>query len=248
MYFINNPHRVNEYGEQISIEKDIGDAFGSSGFYVEFFDGVIEVCFDTDLSVPETILLESAVEFHRNYTPSEIEKLNINWSDSYVDYKKARETLKIMVWTSGFNNLTDVEKKIASKWFVIPQNMRNLVHTMSEQVKNGKSFHNNSVEARTKRADAGVSAMYNYLSTFDAFQVVDDVVNTYGLMDKYINYGREGVTEDNLDGIFDYLHSRSGSMYENSGLLNKNITPVGITLQQLADTAMDIFKNGNYIP
>lgn len=245
-YPINNPVYLDEYGQQIYIDINISAAFPGKAFSIEFLVDIIHVTFEEDLTIEEAMALETVIDAHKNYTPTQIETINNNWQTLYIDYKKARSAVKDLVWSIGFDNLSTVEKKIASKWFVIPQSMRNAVHSLEEQVLNGKSFHNNSVAARRKRATAGVSAMYNYLSIPEAFSVVDDVVNTYGLMDKYIIYGREGKVEDGLDGLFDYLYSRSGSMYETIGLLNKNIAPIGCTIQQLADAAMNIFKSGNY--
>lgn len=245
-YNVDNPLHTDDAGISIPLAKDIEVAFSGSGFNVGLCDWEVNVYFDSELTDGEKSLLDDVFVTHRDRAQTQIENINCNWRKLFVDYKKARSVLKDLVWTIGFDNLSLIEKKIASRWFVVPQDMRNTVHSISQQVANGKVFHDNSVEARKQRADAGTSAMYNYLSTVDAFSVVDDVVNVYGLMEKYINYGREGVEEDTLDGLFDYLHSRSGSMYEGSGLLNKNITPIGITLPQLADAAMNIFKNGAY--
>lgn len=245
-YEINNHLKTDENDKQIFIESDIESVFPGSGALVGYNETGIQIDFSGELSAEDAARLDVIIQNHKDYIPSQIECINANWETLYIDYKKARCELKILVWGIGFNNLTLIGKRIASKWFVVPLDMRTTVHTLEEQLENGKYFHNESVAARKKRADAGISAMYNYLSIPDSFSVVDDIVNTYGLLDKYIKYGREGTLEDGMDGLFDYLCSRDGSMYSGAGFLNKNITPLGVPISALSNAAMSIFKSGNY--
>ena len=62
----------------------------------------------------------------------------------------------------------------------------------------------------------------------------------------YINFGVEGTTEGDNEGIFDYIQSVSGSSYENTGFATKGYIPEGMTLQQLEDKLLNILKNGIY--
>ena len=61
----------------------------------------------------------------------------------------------------------------------------------------------------------------------------------------YIQFGVEGTLEGDSIGLFDYIKSRSGTIYALSGLSSKLFTPRGMpNMQVLANKLMQILKNG----
>lgn len=241
---IDSGQRINSSGTSIFLCNDLGVYFDD--YTIQKTDDSLQISFPRPLRFVEIDLINRLVEMHSLYPSRIIEHIDLNWQNFYIDYKKARATIAGLVQASGWDNLSLAEKGIASSWFVVPMELRITVHTISEQIKNGKYFHDQSVISREKRAVAGVSSMYNYLTKSDAFSVVDDVVGNDSLIQKYIDYGREGMNEDGMPGLFDYLASRDNSIFSGAGLIYKNITPNGVTTAQLSAAAMNIFKNGNY--
>jgi len=148
-----------------------------------------------------------------------------------------------MAAAGGFSSLTDDQKALASKWFIVDKADRDTVHTDAEQILNGAEFHKRSVEARRQRELIAVSTIYNRLVKADADEVVDD---TNDLVIKYVKRGREGTIEGDPEALFDYIDARVSTGYESTGLRAKNFTPLVGTIGDLADDIMDILKNGNY--
>lgn len=245
-YDIDGNGHIDEMGNPILISNVLNNTFANNPPTVVHIESGINVIFSYQLGGADLDILYGTLRDYQQYFPSKIENIHRNWQNLYRDYKQARAALQGLITDIGWDGLSTVERKIMSMWFVAPIQQRITVHTIPEQVAFAKTFHDNSVIARGKRADAATSAMYNYLSKSDAFELVDDIVNNYNLIGKYITYGREGTLEDGIDGLFDYLLSREGSIFSGCGLLNKSFVPHGITLPQLVDAAMDIFKNGNY--
>jgi len=68
------------------------------------------------------------------------------------------------------------------------------------------------------------------------------------VVSQYIDYGIEGILQEDTDGIFDYVQSITGSIYSGSGLLEKNFTMLnaGDSMATLSIDLMEILQNGNY--
>ena len=62
----------------------------------------------------------------------------------------------------------------------------------------------------------------------------------------YIEYGVEGISEDDTPGLFDYLEGRNDSPWAGSGLLQEDFIPSGVTMPQLVDKVMSILVSGLY--
>ena len=66
------------------------------------------------------------------------------------------------------------------------------------------------------------------------------------MIDAYVNFGVEGSLEGDDVGLFDYLESRVGTPFENTGLLSKGYNVEGMTINEFSERLMDVLKNGNY--
>lgn len=171
-----------------------------------------------------------------------------NWDRfgySLSDYKVVRNEIIILAANQGFINLSQGEKIIASKMFAVIKAYRDTVHTIEEQIQHGMSFHIKSTEARSIRRNKAKVEAYNRLQ--NGAERADLMGGVGTLLEMYVNYGIEGIgSGDIIPGLFDYLESRVGSAYENTGLLSKTYTVEGMTIPEFSAKLMDILKNGNY--
>lgn len=172
-----------------------------------------------------------------------------NWYKLYEnikkDYKYAREEIRKLLINISWENLTQEEKVIVSKMFLVSKDHRDELFTLHEQIQLGAIHHQNSIQSRLLRLCAIQLTLFNTLEKHDWQEVGLELTQT-GLLDRYVNQGIEGTLEGDIEGFFDYILSRTGTSFENSGFLNKSYTPLTMTLQQIADRAIDILKNGNY--
>lgn len=181
-----------------------------------------------------------------NYSDiSSIETWYNFYSNVNIDYKKAREEIRKLVDVLEWENLSNTEKDISVRLFIVGSECRNELYTLTEQVQLGATHHENSIRSRFIRLSAIQLFLFNTLEKHDWQEVGLELTQT-GLLDRYVNQGIEGTLEGDIEGFFDYVLSREGTSFENSGFLNKTYTPIGMTLQQIADKAIDILKNGNY--
>lgn len=178
------------------------------------------------------------------------------------DYKVRRKEIQTRVYTKILGNpdnwdmLTLAEKKIASKYFLVPRVLRDTVHTDLEQNNNGLIFDEESCAVRSQRYKMIKPLLYNRLEMEDANEVIDDMWEIYAkvngkeytrsLVENYIMAGREGTLEGDPEGIFDYVLARTGTSFEHTGLLQKGFVTTYGTLQELCNKFIDILKNGNY--
>ena len=99
-----------------------------------------------------------------------------NWSkygnNTGKDYKYIRVQIYTLVVTLGWANLSIAEKTIASIYFVVDTLQRLEVHTIPEQIINGKTHHQNSKASRWLRHDAALMQVFNTLSKADAQAVL----------------------------------------------------------------------------
>ena len=205
-------------------------------------------CFDADFEIIKATgsSAETGSEWH---DISSIE----NW-DKYsdflrVDYKVVREEIMMLTYTklqtTGWDSLTSDEKEIATRWFVLPKYLRDLVYSTEEQIQLGLDYHNNSVAARQLRLARATMEVYNRLEPMEAQEIINDMESA-NLSYTYIQFGKEGLEAGDAEGIFDYIQGTVSSSYSGSGMVDKDFTPEGMTMQQLTTQSMDILKNGNY--
>jgi len=161
------------------------------------------------------------------------------------DYKFVRVLIYIQMMTIGWENLSIAEKTICSRWFVVLGDKRIEVHTVEEQIENGKSHHEKSRQNRFDRHTACLMEVFNRLDKLSA-QTVLMSLETNGLLRLYIEYGIEGTLQGDITGIVDYINSVVGTPYENNGLMEESETPDDPILLDLKNRLIDIIVNGNY--
>jgi len=200
---------------------------------------------------------------------------------AFRDYKKFRDELAVRVYTkTGFNPtdpttftlanwnlLSDIEKGIASRFFVVPDVFRDMVYSTEQQIEYGTAHHHSSVEARAARVLETLSVVYNRLALNDAREVSSDLnqipvgtnIATDGsgnltaplevkiLLHTYEQQGIEGSLEDGVVGLFDYVLSRTSTPFDLTGLSTKAFAVKGmVDCAELATRVHDVLANGTY--
>jgi len=141
-----------------------------------------------------------------------------------MDYKNFRSMLAIAVATTGFENLSEDDKRLAALYFATTgANIASVFPNIQDRINNGKLFHESSIESRSDRAKFGVAEVYNRLSTAD-MQLVINAITTDNLLFNYTELGREGTESGDGEGIYDYLNAVSGTSYESTGLAAQSYT------------------------
>lgn len=156
------------------------------------------------------------------------------------DYKKHRKELIDLVISTG-GNLPIETLSYAAAHFCLPKEMRDQFLTQEEQIELGKLFHSRATESRSLRWKNAQAELYNYVSLADAFEIGKEIEMP---ILRYLNYGIEGTTEGDCEGLFDYIGSISGTSYESTGFINKNIqlTVSGVTLQEISTIILNILR------
>lgn len=169
------------------------------------------------------------------------------------DYKFVRDQIKQMVVDLGSGDedagflLLPVEGKLVCCEHKIGSHaLREAVVGTSNLVLFGLQYHKQVTEARQVRAAYVTSILWNRLPN-NAQEVLEEVISLQdNMFITYVFFGREGTVEGDPEGITDWLYGRAGTSFENTGLLQKNWTPSGMTMEELVDTIYDIAHNGNY--
>lgn len=157
------------------------------------------------------------------------------------DYRRLRHEL-IEYVSQNFSTMTTEELKQAASHFCTPEEIINQFFSPLEQVSLGKEFHQKATECRKDRFDGTVTVLFNYLTYEETGQIITKLED---FLWKYVDLGVEGTTEGDVVGIFDYMTSTSGTIFENNGFIESGYTPRhGITLVQLKDFLMNILQNG----
>ena len=109
-----------------------------------------------------------------------------------------------------------------------------------------------SKEARLQRWEKSKKYIFNQI--FEAKQVLTEVEER-SLVTSYFE-GIEGIDQDGVEGIFNYIEATVGTSYDGvsgtnpiQGLKNKNYSPIDgqSTMNDVTVGTMDIIKNGNYL-
>ncbi len=163
------------------------------------------------------------------------------------DYKFIRARIQELYVSIGWSNLSTEEKEICCQYFVVLQVNQDEIYTIEEQIKFGETFHKKSVECRRHRSNKTSTEIYNRLQKVEADEIIDDMYTSTNLLNKYIEFGREGTVEGDPEGAFDYLESRVGTSYENTGFKNKSFVPSGMAdMPEFSVYLMNILKTGDY--
>lgn len=159
------------------------------------------------------------------------------------DYKKHRKEL-IEYVTNNFQTMSVDELMYASAHFCTPKEVRDQFFSIEEQIELGMLFNSRSTESRKLRWERALVTLYNYTTLADAFLIGQDIETP---VFRYLNYGLEGISEGDTEGLFDYITSTSGTSYENIGLITKNIEMAvsGVTINDVATKLLDILKGIN---
>ncbi len=164
-----------------------------------------------------------------------------------ADYKNIRKAIQILAATITWANLTLEEKKICSIMFAVAKVYRDDVHTFDEQISYGTVFHHKSVESRQLRANRAIAEIFSRLEPSEYNVILDDIMGADPLFSTYINFGREGTEEGDVDGAFDYMNGRANTKYTGKGLVNYSFVPQGLNnMDDLAALLMNILKHGKY--
>lgn len=163
------------------------------------------------------------------------------------DYKFIRERIREFYSQTTWEQLTLEEKKICCQYFLVSSSEMNSLFNINEQIEMGKLFHENSQKSREKRLEKITAELMNRLLPSEYNEIIEDIFSTNMLYNKYLLFGREGILEGDPVGIFDYIESRSGTIYENNGFRNKPFNPIGFNNNlEFSVYLMDFIKYGKY--
>lgn len=167
-----------------------------------------------------------------------------NWAKFYdfvgVDYSFARTEIKNYTWyiimSIGWTGLTLEQQQAASRFYVIPKNYRDLVHTEQEQIYYWGELVQLTNTSRERRWEAARRYFAYVLVTADSYDLAQ---TTDGLTKLYKQYAVMSYAEDGIPGLFDYFESTS--TYVNTGFHTKPYYTVVIK-----NEVMKIFRDGIY--
>ena len=173
------------------------------------------------------------------------------WEQCSVDYKFARHELMAAVLTKSsmlqnWNALSHEEKIVASKWFVVPQRFRNLMHSFDAQLKYARKFNDNSTACRANRYYYAELQVYNRL-TQDQVTVIIGEIYADNLETMYVKFGMEGIESGDPVALFDYIQNTAGTKYEHTGLRSHDFVPIGFAdMTTFSEFLMKIIRDGIY--
>lgn len=190
----------------------------------------IEVGNDSPYIVAETLDLEKYNDI------TSIENL-IKFCVDF-DYKKVTVILKDYVSTIGFENLSNDEKILACKRFLVPKEIV-IQYLTEDEIKDAWSIQN--IETRKAR-ESRWNAIFNLLSFSLPKQYAFDLafsVDSLGLSNNYLIYGLEAEAIDGIPGLWDYFEGTS--TFTGGGFPAKEYWS-----QDLQDKIMLILRDGIY--
>lgn len=163
------------------------------------------------------------------------------------DYKVCREEIKkLMILKGGFDSCDTVEQHILIIHFIATPTQRLTMYTVEQQIVFSKDFDSESIKARSKRWKAFMLEMVNRLEKSDKNEILTDLKNN-DFENQYVEHGVEGIAQGDLEGLFDYLQSKTGTTWASTGLLDKTFDNVDTDgLQALSDRFMEILRDGEY--
>ena len=182
-----------------------------------------------------------------------IGQILIGQFDYFKDWKCLRSKIKEKVEEkagfnySNFNNLSTEEKKIACVYIpnlINPIDFVTTITSQEERIQISTEFDIKSSKSREQRFKAARIFTFSNLNVNDCMNLINDISDKLTL--SYF-MGIESKELDGHDGLFDYIESKTGTIYENNGLLQKNITPIsGLSLLQFSQGLMSILREGRY--
>lgn len=187
---------------------------------------------------------------------SSIENWNAYGDRTGADYKKYRDAIRDIVKNEygdgsveqGFTALTSTQKEIAAKNKIGTHDQRLNTLGFDNMVLTGLDYHNKVSQVREVRMVYATTYVWNSLGIDEATEIMDDViVSGNNMFITYTFFGREGTAEGDREGITDYFYGRSGTTFENKGMVDKDFEPDGFAdMKELTDKVYDVLINGNY--
>lgn len=162
-----------------------------------------------------------------------------NWTSigfDLKDYDYVRSRIREITQSTGFSGLTQDEKIIVAKYFIVDKTDRDTVLSEDEQIFYWDNLVVNSQECRFKRWE-GAKKYISYKLT--PVNSSDLAKSTSILCSDYINYNIITLAKDGISGLFDYLKGEGS--YTTNGYPSKSYWT-----QEDQDRIMDILENGNY--
>lgn len=169
---------------------------------------------------------------------------DINCLNLDKDYRRLRDELMQYVISNGGNLPLD-ELEGAARHFCLPFESREMFFPGVAHYNIADAFNKNMREARAQRFNRAAAYLVVNLDLEQCFTIGKDISVAH-LANNYIDYGVEGYyVGDNVEGLYDYLASYSGSpTYSGAGLLQYNWTPTTQTMTHLSDHLIQILKDG----
>ncbi len=154
------------------------------------------------------------------------------WRRDYIDFNKARASMALAISNKGgFDNLTNFEKLVSVRWFLVPYDKRITVITDEQDKINWDFIVKYTKIARDKRIEKTRKDISYTLYPNDSNNLFDSVsalITSYSVANK--------------PDLIDWFNNTVGSAYENNGFMQKNYFS-----QELLDMFNNVFKNGDYI-
>jgi hypothetical protein len=212
----------------------------------------------------------SKVENDFVFTPGEYEDITSmeNWikyqNELTTDYLQLRDYIRDILNEKSWVNLTNFEKDIVIEYH-IKEAIKTLAEEQTEKVTYLvlekdisaseatsfmiRSFANHQIKnkaACAKRMDQAelyfIVGKYLDLSEATDFYSVAEI-----LFSKYKDQGIKGTMHGDYEaGLFDFMESTVGTVYETAGLASQNYTMLVGTLQDFIDEMLNILRKGNY--
>ena len=196
-------------------------------------------------------------------------------SSKRIDWKFVRDIIKGIVDSTGFDNLTTPQKKVAAKCNAGTKAQQEAVlaanFTVAERQAISFNYDFNVAKARDVRASEVIAAFWQFTGHLlvpstpypvPAYILTSLItINTPaanemlgGLLDLFRTKGLQGIqiAGDGILGIYDFILSTTGTRFETTGLaVNPAIlgsgTPSGFaSWSDFKDYIFDIIHNGNY--
>lgn len=174
--------------------------------------------------------------------------LSIEKNEStYSDWKQARKAMQAAYAGLDWDSINKNEKITVVSWFVEQDMSRVLSVVDIESYSNyAKDFDAKSTFSREKRYGACRMFLFQNFGNSASLRLLSEI---QPLITNYIG-GLESKSIDNIEGLFDFILSNSGTSFEGNGLAQKSYLPntsnFGLSKIQIAQKLIDILENGNY--
>jgi hypothetical protein len=165
------------------------------------------------------------------------------------DYRFVRERMRELAddKTDGYTNMAALSNQeliaLSQRLLLDPQECMNVLG-MAEFEFYKRDWVSKSKACRYNRWEEAKSAvLFNYIGLDDAKQIVVEL-DTLSLISMYYS-GIEGIDQDGIEGIFDYILATDGSTFENTGLAKSTIQTAK-PIAEICDDIIGILLDGNY--